>query len=124
MLWDLYQQAQIQNLQRRNAMADTVEAYRHAAHKVKTEALEERLDHLTVVCEALWTLLHETLGLSDEQLVAAVTALLEEHEAERSEPVEPARCPGCRAALNRDLDHCQFCGYGIERQQRSPFDKP
>ena len=123
MLWDLYQQAQIRNLQRRNAMADTVEAYRHAANKVRTEALEDRLENLTVVCEALWTLLNERLGLSDEQLVAAVTKLLEEHEAERSESAVPARCPGCGAALNRDLDHCQFCGYGVEREQRSPFDK-
>ena len=122
MLWDLYQQAQIRNLQRRNVMADTVDAYRHATHKVKTEALEERLDHLTVVCEALWTLLHEKLGLSDEQLVAAVAKLLEEHAAEETVGSVPERCPGCNAALNRDLDHCQFCGYAIERPARSPFD--
>lgn len=122
MLWDLYQQAQIRQLQRRNVMADTVDAYRQAAAHVQTEALEERLEHLTVMCEALWSLLHEKVGLSDEQLVAAVTALLEERASEEKIGLEPERCPSCDAALNRELDHCQFCGYKVERANRSPFD--
>jgi len=121
-LWDLYQQAQIRQLQRRDAMADTVDAYRQAAAHVQAEALEDRLEHLTVVCEALWSLLHERLGLSDEQLVAAVTALLEERAAVERTAVAPERCPSCDAALNRDLDHCQFCGYKVERANRNPFD--
>ena len=124
MLWDLYQQAQIRQLQRRNSMADNIDSYRHAAVKKRTEELEERIDNLTVVCEALWTLLHEKLGLSDEQLVTAVTGLLDERaQAERaSGAAAPARCPGCNAALNRELDHCQFCGYRVDRPARSPFD--
>jgi hypothetical protein len=122
-LWDLYQQAQIRQLQRRHSIADNVESFRHAAVKKRTEALEERIENLTVVCEALWTLLHEKLGLSNEQLVSAVTALLDERaEAEKAGSGVPQRCPGCNAALNRELDHCQFCGYKVDRPGRSPFD--
>ena len=123
MLWDLYQQAQIRQLQRRNSMADNIDSYRHAAVKKRTEELEERIDNLTVVCEALWTLLHEKLGLSDEQLVTAVTALLDERaQAEKAAAGVLERCPGCNAALNRGLDHCQFCGYKVDRPARSPFE--
>jgi hypothetical protein len=122
-LWDLYQQAQIRQLQRRHSIGDDVDSFRHAVAKKRAEVLEERLDNLTVVCEALWALLHDKLGLSDEQLVATVTALLDERAAaEKAGSAAPERCPGCNAALNRELDHCQFCGYKVDRPPRSPFD--
>jgi hypothetical protein len=103
-------------------MQDANEALRHAKHRQRADELEDRLEHLTVVTEALWTLLHEKLGLTDEQLVAAVASLIEEHQVEHEAVAEPPRCPGCNAALNRGLDHCQFCGFKVERQLRSPFD--
>jgi hypothetical protein len=62
--------------------------------------------------------------LSDEQLVTAGTALLDERAeaAKAAGAGVPERCPGCNAALNRELDHCQFCGYKVDRRARSPFD--
>jgi hypothetical protein len=121
-LWDLYQQAQIRQLQNRGSMQHDIDALRHATHKQRADELEDRIEHLTVVSEALWTLLHEKLGLTDEQLVAAVTALIEARQAAREATSAPARCPGCGAALNRNLDHCQFCGFKVERPTRNPFE--
>jgi hypothetical protein len=67
--------------------------------------LDERLDRLTMVIEAMWILLREQ-GLTDEQLAAKVEELAEMNGGVRT----TTRCPSCGAAVSRTEDHCQFCG--------------
>ena len=67
--------------------------------------LDERLDRLTMVIEAMWTLLREQ-GLTDEQLAAKVEELDKMDGGART----ASRCPSCGAAVTRAEDHCQFCG--------------
>jgi hypothetical protein len=78
--------------------------------------LDERLDRLAVVVEAMWALLEES-GHSAEDLEAKVAEL-----AERliTTPIASATpCRKCEALVPRAMDHCQFCGEPTEGG--SPF---
>jgi hypothetical protein len=69
--------------------------------------LDERLDRLAVVVEAMWALLEEK-GYSAEHLEAKVGEL-STHLIET--PIASAtQCRKCEALVPRAMDHCQFCG--------------
>jgi hypothetical protein len=69
--------------------------------------LDERLDRLAVVVEAMWALLEEK-GYSPDDLEAKV-AELEERLIQT--PIASATpCTSCDALVPRAMDHCQFCG--------------
>jgi hypothetical protein len=110
MLWDIFQQIQINELNARvsgvqSAAGDEAGARRAAAR------VEERVDRLALVCRALFELLHEKTGLTEEQLSAKVLEIdLRDGVADgRMSPV-PQRCPKCQAMMSPRFGRCLFCG--------------
>ncbi|RPI26120.1 MAG: hypothetical protein EHM57_00600 [Actinobacteria bacterium] len=69
--------------------------------------LDERLDRLAVVVEAIWALLEQS-GLSPDELEAKVAEL--EKRLIQSPMTAATPCTTCDALVPRGMDHCQFCG--------------
>ena len=74
------------------------------------DALDERIDRLLLVVEALWTLLKKA-GHTDEEL-AAIIAQLDEMDgaADGRKSKAPTTCSSCGSKVAAGLPRCQICG--------------
>ena len=111
MLWDLYQQIRINDLEAQVAGAQAgaaggdAAARRHAAH------LEERVDRLALLSRALFELLAERTGVTEEQLSARVLEIdLRDGQRDGRMSPKPTRCPKCDAMISPRFGRCLFCG--------------
>ena len=82
--------------------------------------LQNRLDRLHLITQALWELLREKLALTDEQL----TRLIEEIDSRdgvknAKVAIKPVTCPDCKRPASVRTDMCIYCGKQVER--KSPF---
>jgi hypothetical protein len=74
------------------------------------EALDERIDRLLLVTEALWTLLKEH-GHTDEDLAALIRRLDEaDGTADGHRSPAPHTCASCGSKVAAGLPKCQICG--------------
>ncbi|HEY3379349.1 MAG TPA: hypothetical protein VGL77_17870 [Armatimonadota bacterium] len=70
--------------------------------------LEERLEKLSVLNMALWTLLKDKTGLTDEALLHEVANV----QAARQESLDQAKtCPQCGRAMLARAKRCLYCDY-------------
>ncbi|MGE0491478.1 MAG: hypothetical protein AB7S38_19870 [Vulcanimicrobiota bacterium] len=75
--------------------------------------LEDKVANLTLVCRAMWELLQEKHGMTDEELLARVQQL-------GTASQETASCGQCGRVLGKRLSKCMYCG--AERQITSVFE--
>lgn len=110
--WDIYQHAQIKGvrLQQLSAEHDRM----RKDHRVggDLEDLNERIDRLRLLVEALWRVACEFDGFTEELLIAKMQELV----AEESVPVEADTCASCSSKVAADLDRCTYCGTAILRR--------
>ncbi len=107
---DLYQHGQIKQAHR--SVGQVAEEVRHQRQATRDEihALHERIDRLTLVCEAMWNLLAESGELAENDLVKMITDLDGEDGAVDGQRTrKPTQC-ACGAMVNPKLKACQFCG--------------
>ena len=85
-----------------------------------TADLHARIDRLTLVNEALWTLLKEASNLTEEHLTNRVREL-DESDGQGDGVFKPPahRCTNCDAAVGHGRRTCMFCG--AEATERSAF---
>jgi ferredoxin len=74
-------------------------------------ALTSNIDRLTLVCQAIWSLVEESTDLTREDLESRIQEL-EAADEELLAQIEDARqtCPRCKAAIPANMTKCQFCG--------------
>jgi hypothetical protein len=113
-LWDSFQELRV-----KHATEYIVpEAVRTSELGVSVGRLETELtsdiDKLTVLCQALWSLVEENTDLTVEDLESKIHAL-EALDGELLEELGDLRqsCPRCSAAIPVNMDKCQFCGYEL-----------
>ena len=113
MLWDLYQQVRINQLDRRvDAIQGTPTTDDLARDSVVR--LEEKLDRLALITRALFELMQAS-GISEEQLSAKVTEIdLRDGQADCRMSPAPKRCPKCNAMISPKFGRCLFCGHREE----------
>lgn len=74
------------------------------------DVLDERIDRMLLVIEALWSLLKEQ-GLTDEQLAARIRELDESDGSTDGRRVAPPiTCRSCQSKVPAGLVRCQICG--------------
>jgi len=84
------------------------------------DELEARLDRLALVTEALWTLLRERVGMTDEELIARVREVdLSDGVLDGKVKHPASTCPGCGRTLSRRHVRCIYCG---AEARRLPFE--
>ena len=111
LLWDLYQQYQISELN--NRVADVGAAISTRENRTgSVPDLEERISRLTLICRAMFELMQEVApGITEEKLSAKVVEidLRDGHEDGRMTP-RAKRCPKCEAMMSPKFGRCLFCG--------------
>lgn len=86
---------------RMNVMANSIASSGQAGELVD---LEERLDRLSVVVAAMWSLL-EDAGYTDEALQARIEQL-----SKPTEELQLLSCPDCGSGVRLGQGACQICG--------------
>lgn len=77
---------------------------------MKLNDVDERIDRLLLLVEAMWALLCEK-GLTDEELAAKLVELDElDGVADGRRTPAPADCLACGSKVAAGLTACQFCG--------------
>jgi len=85
---------------------------RDAQVRAHVELLEGRLERTLMICEALWQMLKENSGYSDEALLKRVAEIdLRDGRLDgRVAPTEPKPCPHCGRTMAKHRIVCLYCG--------------
>ncbi len=73
--------------------------------------LESRCDKALLVCEAIWTLLRDKLGVTEEELVKRVMDLdLSDGRLDGKVRKTAVKCAKCKRPVARRFAKCPYCG--------------
>lgn len=86
-----------------------------------TRQLEREVNRLLMITEALWEIIQEREGLSDEHLVAKIDEIDFRDGAldGRLAKTPPTKCSACNRTLPKRQPVCIYCG--LEADLRDPF---
>ena len=105
-VFDLLQQRQIREARHR---AEQV-GIETASAQASVARLEERIDRLTLACTAMWSVLRQRTGATDEELVTAVQEIdLRDGVLDGRHSPPPIQCPACRRLSHRRHRFCMYC---------------
>ena len=97
------------------AKADAREAQRSAeGNQEVIRRLEKKVESLTNVTQALWNILQEQHGLSDQELIQRVQQMA------NGERKGAQNCAECGRVVGKSQTKCMYCG--TSRQGESVFD--
>jgi hypothetical protein len=87
------------------------------ARSVRTDIgfLRTDIERLLMITEALWGILKEKHGYTDEDLVSRITEIdrRDGKEDGRVAQSPPGTCPRCNRTLERKRAYCLYCGQAI-----------
>ena len=98
------------------ASAEARSASRKAASaSSKAQEVEDKVDRALLVCEALWTILREKLGMTEEELVQRVNDIdLSDGKLDGKVRKQSAvTCPSCNRTFARRFPRCIYCGQPV-----------
>ena len=77
--------------------------------------LENRVNRLALTSMALWTLLRERTGLSEEELMELVQEFdLRDGKLDGKMSVGITDCPSCQRPVSQKHRRCLYCDYPLE----------
>lgn len=84
--------------------------------------LEDRIDRLILIIQAMWTLVQEKTGLNDEDLMERVKYIdLLDGVEDNKRTQHIKKCPKCQRTMAPRHRRCLYCGQGLP--QNTAFDK-
>ena len=86
------------------------------ARKAQTDVQEfaARLDRAMLACEALWTLLRDKLGVTDEELAQRMNDVdLSDGKLDGKVRKGAVTCPSCGRTIARRFPKCMYCGQPV-----------
>ena len=94
------------------AAASAEGAARDAA--TNTLLLQSQVDRLALAVEALWTIVQDTTGATDEQLMERITEVDMKDGRRDGRVKRPARdCPKCKRKIPPRSPRCIYCGTDV-----------
>ena len=100
---DFVQQRIIQGVRR-----DASEARRDP--RTSLSEVEERIGRLTLACTAMWELLRQRTGVTDQQLLEVIQEVdLRDGVLDGQRKASPLTCPSCGRRNNRRHRTCMYC---------------
>ena len=76
--------------------------------------LEANLDRALLTCEAMWTILRDKLGVTDEELIARVNEIdLSDGRLDGKVRKTPVSCPKCKRTISPRFPKCMYCGQAV-----------
>ena len=95
-----------------NARADASDA------KAKVDSLEDDVERLLMITEALWGILKEQLNYTDEELVRRVQEIdMRDGVLDRKvSKSEPKKCMACGRTVMKKRPQCLYCGHVNQKE--------
>jgi hypothetical protein len=111
-LWNIYQEIQINNLRAQQRGAEVAHRGRIENAQDAIWTLEDRIERLLLLTDAMWELLSERAGVTDEELAAKVHEVDSRGDGARDgrRARSIRRCGSCQAAIEHGRATCTFCG--------------
>ena len=76
--------------------------------------LDSRLERTLLACEAMWTILRDKLGVTDEQLIERINEVdLSDGMLDGKVRKTPVSCPRCGRTISPKFPKCMYCGQAI-----------
>lgn len=115
MLWDMIQQSQIHD-----AQSSAADAYRRADQvRRDVDRTQSTIDTLALSCAAMWELLSEKLGVTEQELIAKIEEIdLRDGKLDGKMANVKQQCSGCGRSNNSKRVRCLYCG---KIMPRTPF---
>jgi len=89
--------------------------------KEKARWANDRLDRLVLVSSAVWQLVRDRMGLTEEELADKIQELdLSDGVLDGKMRRELRRCAACGRVLSKRHQTCMYCG--AEKLENGPFD--
>ena len=104
------------SLAQNRAVADEAAKAHGAVRRVSTDVneLEIRLDRTLLACEAMWTILRDKLGVTDQELVDRINAVdLSDGKLDGKVRKTAVACPSCGRTIASRFPKCMYCGQPI-----------
>ena len=112
LVWDTYQQYQIHKLNKTAEAVKDVVAQDLAGAQTTIERMEGTLDRLALLSRAMYELLQDATGVTDDQLAAKVSEIdLRDGKEDGKVTPAPKPCPQCDSMICATFNRCLFCGY-------------
>ena len=102
------------------AATTAADASRKAADATsKANEVEAKCDKALLVCEAMWTLLRDKLGVTEQELVDRVNDIdLSDGRLDGKVRRPAVECANCHRKIARRFQRCLYCGHAIDH---APF---
>jgi hypothetical protein len=73
--------------------------------------LEQKLDHLALLCQAQWELMRDNTALTEADIQAKAQEIdLRDGQADGKMGSSRRPCSNCQRVLHQRHDHCLYCG--------------
>jgi hypothetical protein len=114
LFYDIWQDFNIREARRAAASA------RHdLQHEI--DDLSARCNQALLVCNALWTLLRDKLGMTEQDLLNRVKELdLTDGKLDGRVTAKSIECPACKHVVTRRFPRCVYCGGPIKADLFTP----
>lgn len=110
-MWNIYQHMQIKGLQQNQVLADEEARIQGKRQDAEVDDLEDKLGRLTLICEAMWTILSQRFGVTVYDLMQIVHDIdMQDGRLDGRKVSPPTPCASCQAMVAAGVGHCQFCG--------------
>ncbi|MHC4944659.1 MAG: hypothetical protein ACYTG7_16705 [Planctomycetota bacterium] len=111
LFWELHQQSRI-----RQASRDADRAYYKAKDATYSLVdLKGKLNKTLMICEALWSFMHEKLGITEEELYERIRDIdLSDGNLDGKVRRKPHTCPKCNRVTNCRHPECLYCGEPLD----------
>lgn len=107
-LWNLHQQRRISEVEEAASHASRSASDIH--HRLRL--MEEQIDKLLLINQAMWSLMRGQLGLTEQHLLDRIRQLDLEDGIEDGKITRPVtNCPACRRTFSSRHRKCLYCGH-------------
>ena len=87
----------------------------------KVRALEQKLERATLLNQALWEILRDKAGLTDDDLVKKAQEIdLRDGVKDGKITAQAVRCPKCKRVVNSRHGKCLYCGLEFDKPVMTP----
>ncbi len=86
---------------------------------VETQRLRDEVHHLSIIAQAMWELLREKNGTTDDELKKKITEV--EFEKAKAYTASTLKCQKCARIVSIKSKTCLFCGEKIEHKEIFPM---
>ena len=117
-MWDFYQEGRLNDQRARQSEL----ASQQSSSRAELQSLKRQVTKVSLVSQALYELVKEETGITDERLRRKISEVdLRDGSEDGELKACPLRCPKCQNTMTAGALFCQFCGAKVA--PKYPFEE-